>query len=254
MPKESDITTLLKVMSKLRDPKKGCKWDQQQTFESIIPLSIEEVYEVAEEIYEKNYIGLKEELGDLLFQVIYLSQIAKEKKIFSFKDVVKSITKKMIFRHPHVFKNKKFKNIKEFNEWWENSKDKKNNGLLNNIPRNYPASLKTNKIQKKISNIGFEYKNDVEAIDKIIEEANELKKEIKRKNKKRIKEELGDLIFATLNVAQKLNLNPEVILSKANNKFIKRWNKLESYMHKDNKNFNQLNLKDFEKYWKKAKN
>jgi len=140
------IDKLLKVMEKLRDPINGCPWDKKQTLETIIPYSIEEVYEVAAEVYKKNYKGLKEELGDLLFQVVYLSQIAKEKGKFDFKDVINEIINKMIFRHPHVFKNKKFKNMKNFNEWWEESKNKKNKGLLNNIPNNLPAIIRANKI------------------------------------------------------------------------------------------------------------
>ena len=250
---DKKILKLLKIMEALRDPFNGCPWDKKQTLESIVPHSIEEVYEVAAEIYKKDYKGLKEELGDLLFQVVYLSQIAKEKGRFDFKDVVNGITNKMIFRHPHVFKNKKFNNIKEFNLWWEKSKDKKNKGLLGNIPNNLPSILKANKIQKKVSEIGFEYKNDLESIDKIIEEAKELKKEIKEKNKKKIKEELGDLIFACLDVARKLNLNPEIILSKANNKFINRWNKVERMIKKDKKKFNELDMKKFNRYWELAK-
>ena len=144
--------------------------------------------------------------------------------------------------------------MKEFNEWWEKSKNKKNDGLLNNIPDNLPSILRANKIQKKVSGVGFEYKSDLEAIDKIIEEANELKKEIKSKNRKKIKEELGDLIFACLDVARKLNLNPELILSKANNKFIGRWNKIEKMIKKDKKKFDELDIKKFNKYWKLAKN
>ena len=253
MPKNK-ILKLLKVMETLRDPTVGCPWDKKQTLETIIPHSIEEVYEVAAEIYKKNYQGIREELGDLLFQVVYLSQIAKEKGEFDFKDVVSGVTNKMIFRHPHVFKNKKFKNRKELDEWWEKSKNKKNNGLLDNIPDNLSSILRANKIQKKVSEVGFEYQNDFEAIDKIIEEAKELKKEIKGRNKKRIKEELGDLIFASLDVARKLNLNPEVILSKANNKFIGRWNRIERMIKKDKKKFNELDIKKFNKYWELAKN
>ena len=113
-------------METLRDPLIGCPWDKIQTLETIIPYSIEEVYEVAAEVYKKNYEGLEEELGDLLFQVVYLSQIAKEKKKFDFKDVVNGIINKIIFRHPHVFKNKKFKDMKEVDEWWEESKNKRN--------------------------------------------------------------------------------------------------------------------------------
>ena len=251
---EIKILKLLQIMETLRDPLNGCPWDKKQTLETIIPYSIEEVYEVAAEVYKKNYKGLKEELGDLLFQVVYLSQIAKEKKKFDFKDVVNGIIVKMTFRHPHVFKNKKFKNMKEINEWWEKSKNKRDTGLLNNIPDNLPAILKANKIQKKISKVGFEYKDSLEAINKIIEEANELKKEIKQKNKKKTKEELGDLIFACLDVARKLNLNPETILSKTNNKIISRWKKLEKIIKKDKKKFNELDIKKFNKYWKLAKN
>tara|TARA_B110000438_G_C15695457_1_gene598740 strand:+ start:214 stop:969 length:756 start_codon:yes stop_codon:yes gene_type:complete len=247
------INKLLKVMEKLRNPQNGCPWDKKQTLESIIPHTIEEVYEVAEEIYAKNYHNLCEELGDLLFQVIFLSQLAKEKNKFDFNDVVNSITRKMTLRHPHIFGNKKFKNTKDFDEWWEKSKNKKDVGLLKDIPRSYPPLLKANKIQKKVAKVGFEYKNSIEAIDKIIEEAKELKKEIKKKNYKKIKEELGDLIFSTLDVSRKLNLDPGVVLSKANNKFIKRWSTVETLIKKNKKEFRDLNLDNFDKYWQLAK-
>jgi ATP diphosphatase len=164
------IDKLVKIMEKLRDPNNGCPWDKKQTMESIIPHTIEEAYEVAEQIYNKNYNELKEELGDLLFQVVYLSQIASEKNKFNFYDVVESITSKMISRHPHVFKNKKFKNMKEFKSWWEKSKKKKQLSILDNIPFTYPAYLEANKIQKKVASVGFDYKNKLDAIDKISEE------------------------------------------------------------------------------------
>ena len=251
---KNNINKLLSVMKLLRDPIKGCPWDKKQTLESIIPHSIEEVYEVAEQIYKKDYPKLKDELGDLLFQVIYLSQIAKEKRKFSFSDVVNSITKKIISRHPHVFKNKKFKNIEDFKKWWEKSKNKNYKSILDNIPSNIPSMLKSNKIQKKVAIIGFDYKNDLQAVNKVIEEANELKKEIKKNNRNKIKEELGDLIFSSLDVARKLKMNPELILTKSNNKFTKRWKKTESYIKKDGKKFNDLKIKDYNKYWTKAKN
>ena len=240
-------------MERLRDPKKGCPWDKKQTMESIIPHSIEEVYEVAEQVYLKNYDKLKEELGDLLFQVVYLSQIASEKNKFNFNDVVESITSKMISRHPHVFKNKKFKNMKEFKSWWENSKQKKQLSILDNIPFTYPAYLEANKIQKKVASVGFDYKNKVDAIDKISEELEELKSEIKAQNQSKIKEELGDLNFATLDVLRKLKLDPEIILKKANNKFSKRWRKLESLAKKENLKLNKLSLKNYDLLWNKAK-
>ena len=247
------IDKLVKIMIQLRDPKNGCPWDKKQTMESIIPHTIEEAYEVAEQIHNKNYNELKEELGDLLFQVVYLSQIASEKNKFNFYDVVESITSKMISRHPHVFKNTKFKNMKEFKSWWEKSKKKKQDSILDNIPFTYPAYLEANKIQKKVASVGFDYKNKLDAIDKISEELEELKIEIKAQNQSKIKEELGDLIFATLDVSRKLKLDPEIILKKANNKFSKRWRKLESLAKKENLNLNKLSLKKYDLLWNKAK-
>ena len=247
------IKKLLLVMKKLRDPKRGCPWDKKQTMESIIPLTIEEVYEVAEQIYNKDYNKLKDELGDLLFQVVYLSQIASERKKFNFSDVVDSITSKMISRHPHVFKNKKFKNLKEFNLWWEESKNKKQESILDSIPFTYPSFLKANKIQKKVASVGFEYKNDLEAIAKIEEEIKELKIEIKNKNKKKIKEELGDLIFATLDVSRKLKLDTEIILKNANSKFSKRWKKVEKIAKHENLNLKNITLEGYNKIWNKVK-
>ena len=251
--KKVDIQKLIKVMQKLRDPEKGCSWDKKQTIESIIPHTIEEVYEVAEQVYNRNYTKLKDELGDLLFQVIYLSQIASEKNKFDFKDVVENITKKMIYRHPHVFKDKKFKNIKEFKLWWENSKDKDQNSILDSIPVVLPALQEANKIQKKVASVGFEYKNDIEAIEKVYEELNELKKEIKVRNKKKIKEELGDLIFAVLDVSRKLKLDPESILKKSNKKFSKRWKKLEKYTKQKSLRLNNLSIKQYNQIWNKVK-
>ena len=247
------IDKLVKIMIQLRDPKNGCPWDKKQTMESIIPHTIEEAYEVAEQIHNKNYNELKEELGDLLFQVVYLSQIASEKNKFNFYDVVESITSKMISRHPHVFKNTKFKNMKEFKSWWEKSKKKKQDSILDNIPFTYPAYLEANKIQKKVASVGFDYKKKLDAIDKISEELEELKVEIKAQNQSKIKEELGDLIFATLDVSRKLKLDPEIILKKANNKFSKRWRKLESLAKKENLNLNKLSLKKYDLLWNKAK-
>ena len=240
-------------MEKLRDPKNGCPWDKKQTMESIINHSIEEVYEVAEQIYNKNYEKLKEELGDLLFQVVYLSQIAAEKNKFNFFDVVESITSKMVIRHPHVFKNRKFKDMNEFKQWWENSKKKDQNSILDSIPFTFPAFLKANKIQKKVASVGFEYKNELEAIKKVYEETKELELEIKANNKNKIKEELGDLIFATLDVSRKLKLDPELILKNANKKFSKRWKKLEKFAKKENINLNNISMKKYNLLWQKAK-
>ncbi|PPR41634.1 MAG: Nucleoside triphosphate pyrophosphohydrolase [Alphaproteobacteria bacterium MarineAlpha5_Bin12] len=253
MKKKYKISDLLKIMEELRDPKSGCPWDKKQTFESIIPHSIEEVYEVAEEIYNKNYINLENELGDLLFQVIYLSQIAKEKKKFDFNDVVDKIAKKMVFRHPHVFSNKKFNNMKDFKNWWEKSKKKNSKSILDTIPNTFPSQIKAHKIQKKVAKYGFDYENINQALKKVEEEINELKKEIKRKKINKIKEELGDLIFATIDLSRKLNLNPETILASANKKFAKRFKIMEKNLMKKKIDIKDLNFQKIEYYWEESK-
>ena len=253
MKKKYKISDLLKIMEELRDPKSGCPWDKKQTFESIIPHSIEEVYEVAEEIYNKNYINLENELGDLLFQVIYLSQIAKEKKKFDFNDVVDKIAKKMVFRHPHVFSNKKFNNMKDFKNWWEKSKKKNSKSILDTIPNTFPSQVKAHKIQKKVAKYGFDYENINQALKKVEEEINELKKEIKRKKINKIKEELGDLIFATIDLSRKLNLNPETILASANKKFAKRFKIMEKNLMKKKIDIKDLNFQKIEYYWEESK-
>ena len=229
-------------MERLRDPENGCPWDKKQTMETIIPHSIEEVYEVAEQVYNKNFEKLKEELGDLLFQVVYLSQIATEKNKFNFFDVVESITSKMIIRHPHVFNKRKFKDMNEFKQWWEKSKKNDQNSILDSIPFTFPAYLKANKILK-IVGIAFIQ----------LEETKELELEIKANNKNKIKEELGDLIFATLDVSRKLKLDPELILKNANKKFSKRWKKLEKFAKKENLNLNNISIKKYNLLWQKAK-
>ncbi len=253
MKKRYKISDLLRIMERLRDPKSGCPWDKKQTFESVIPYSIEEVYEVAEEIYNKNYINLEYELGDLLFQVIYLSQIAREKKKFDFNDVVDKIAKKMISRHPHVFSNKKFNNMEDFKIWWEDSKKKKTKSILDTIPNKLPSQIKAHKIQKKVAKYGFDYEHINGAIEKVEEEIDELKKEIKRKKTSKIKEELGDLIFATIDLSRKLNFNPEIILSSANKKFVKRFKIMEKNLIKKKINIKNLNFKELEFYWQKSK-
>ena len=248
-----NISKLIKIVERLRDPIRGCSWDKKQTLESIIQHSIEEVYKLKDEIYKKNYIGIKQELGDLLFQVVFLSQITKEKNKFDFNDVVKDITKKMIFRHPHLYSNKKFKNKKNYEILWELSEGKKINSILDGIPKSYPSMLVSNKIQKKVANVGFDYNSNLEALNKIIEEANELKKELKVNDKKNIKEELGDLIFSCLVLSRKLKLDPEIILYNSNIKFKKRWEKLEKIVKKDKKKLINLSKKEYNLYWNMIK-
>ena len=186
--------------------------------------------------------------------MIYLSQIANEKKKFNFNEVVKNITEKMILRHSHLFNKKKFKSMNEFRNWWKKSKNKKYKSILDDIPITYHAMLRSRKIQKKVANVGFDYSSDIEAINKIMEEVNELKNKIKNNNKRKIKEMLGDLFFACLDISRKLNLNPEIVLLKSNQKFIQRRKLVEKHALSFNKNIKNIGINLLKQLWVNSKN
>ena len=256
----NNIQKLLKILEYLRNPEKGCAWDIKQTFSSISPYTIEEAYEVAQAIQDENFDNLREELGDLLLQVIFHSQMASEIKMFDFQDVVKSIIAKLIRRHPHIFNIKNKLTSNEVSNQWEKIKQfeqKKNNinQLLNfdSIPNNFPSTLKALKIQKKAASFGFDWENIDDAINKIDEEYNEFKKAIEIKNRKSQIDEMGDLLFSCINVCRKLNINFDESLQMTNKKFVKRYNKAENLALDDKKVFENLSLSEKEFYWQKAK-
>ena len=207
----TEIEKLLSIMKDLRDPKKGCDWDKKQTFETLLDHTIEETFEVIDAIKSKNTKNIIEELGDLFFQIIFYSQIAEENNMFNFLDVVKSIKEKMIRRHPHVFEEGTKKlSIEKINENWEKIKR-----VEKKIPPDEPSQLdtynsfpnlvKSYKIQKKAAKMKFEFSNIDEIFKKLNEETNELKLALKKKNKNKIEEELGDLLFTVSNLSTFLN-------------------------------------------------
>tara|TARA_S200000501_G_C20785910_1_gene727184 strand:- start:94 stop:876 length:783 start_codon:yes stop_codon:yes gene_type:complete len=256
----NEINKLIQIMGQLRDPINGCSWDKEQNFKSIAPHTIEEAYEVANAIENNDFDNLKEELGDLLLQVIFHSQMASEIKMFDFQDVVKSIIAKLIRRHPHIFNIKNKLTSNEVSNQWEKIKQfeqKKNNinQLLNfdSIPNNFPSTLKALKIQKKAASFGFDWENIDDAINKIDEEYNEFKKAIEIKNRKSQIDEMGDLLFSCINVCRKLNINFDESLQMTNKKFVKRYNKAENLALDDKKVFENLSLSEKEFYWQKAK-
>lgn len=221
----------VKVIEELRGPN-GCPWDKEQTIESLKPFLLEETYEVLEAM-DKKGDSLKSELGDLLLQIVLQSQISKEIGEFSIDDVIESITEKMIRRHPHVFK-KEIEGItsEEVLINWEKIKLKEKEHkdrelILDGIPKGMPGVLVAEKIQKKVSKVGFDWDNLDEVINKVDEEILEVKEEILKGNKEKIEEELGDLFFALVNLTRHLDINPEICLTKANEKFKKRFNYIE---------------------------
>ncbi|PPR76828.1 MAG: Nucleoside triphosphate pyrophosphohydrolase [Alphaproteobacteria bacterium MarineAlpha2_Bin1] len=254
-----EIEELLSIMSTLRDTKKGCDWDKNQTFDSLIDYTIEETYEVIDAIRSKKIKNIIEELGDLLFQIVFYAQIANEKNMFNFFDVVRSINEKMIRRHPHIFNsNEKNLSIEEINQKWEEIKNIEKNidpddpVLLDNY-KAFPNLLKAYKIQKKVSKMKFEFTNEEEIFEKLDEESNELKDAIKEKNINKIEEELGDLLFTVANLSTYYKINPEIALYKSNNKFIKRFNFISRKINSVNKKFDTISKEKLEILWKKSK-
>ena len=245
-------------MSQLRDKENGCEWDKEQTFETIAPYTIEEAYEVADAIERSNKEDLKEELGDLLLQVVFLSQIAKEEKSFEFNDVVQVITDKLIRRHPYVFSKKKSHSSDEQIDKWEEikvqeRKEKKQNRVLDGIAQNLPALNRSQKIQKRTSKVGFDWPDVIGVFEKIKEETNELEEAIGTKDKESIEEEIGDLLMIITNLAQKLDVNSEQALKKSNEKFIKRFNFLEKELNKRNETFSETSFEELDSLWDQSK-
>tara|TARA_Y100001970_G_scaffold247091_1_gene315550 strand:- start:7775 stop:8584 length:810 start_codon:yes stop_codon:yes gene_type:complete len=250
---------ILKIMSTLRDPKTGCEWDKDQDSNSIKSYCIEEAYEVVEAIENNDNEALCEELGDLLFQVIFHSEINNEKGNFNIIDVIDNLSKKLIRRHPHVFrKDSNINSKKQIEKNWVNIKrqeriTKGNNGMLGDIPKNFPAMLRSLKLQKRASENGFDWKNPNDTLKKIDEEKQELEIALIQQDIEEIEEEIGDLIFSVINLSRKLKIDPENALRKTNNKFTARINYIEKELQKENKKFNQSNIVELEKLWSQAK-
>jgi len=245
-------------MEQLRDKDSGCEWDKEQTFESIAPFTIEEAYEVADAIAKKNPENIKLELGDLLLQVVFLSQIAKEEGLFTFEEVCEAITKKLITRHPYVFKDKKDHTSDEQLVSWENTKAeerKKENleSLMDDIALNLPALMRSQKIQKRAARVGFDWNSLKGYFLKIEEEVDELKEAIAKEDRINIEEELGDILMIVSNLARRLDVNAESALDTSNRKFEKRFRYIERELIKRNLDINESSLEEMDKLWDEAK-
>ncbi len=251
-----NLKILIDIVTKLRDPDEGCPWDKKQTLTSIAPHTIEEAYELAEALQDNNIENIIDELGDLLFHILFYCHIGKENNNFDLEAIAKNASQKMISRHPHVFNNKKYHKT-SFEKNWEKNKILSNkinyNSILDGIAKNLPPIKKSLKLQKRASVFGFDWK-DVELIfNKLDEEINELNIEIKNKNKKNIEEEIGDILFTVINLARKLEVDPEIAIINCNKKFIKRFNYIEKKFNEKNISLSNEKLKLMEKLWEDSK-
>jgi ATP diphosphatase len=258
------IDELLEVMARLRDPNDGCPWDIEQNFESIAPYTIEEAYEVADAIARKDIAALKDELGDLLLQVVYHSRMAEEGGHFVFDDVASAITAKMIRRHPHVFGDAVIPDAATQTESWETikaaerAKDAADDGgpqsVLDNVPAGLPALKRAVKLQKRAARVGFDWPSTAPVLDKVREEVQELEAEIdSQSHADRLEDELGDLLFAVVNLARKLDIDPDNALRKTNLKFEQRFGYIERMLAKEERSVTDASLDEMETLWQRAK-
>ncbi len=252
------ISRLLEIMARLRDPQRGCPWDVQQSFATIAPYTIEEAYEVADAIERNNLLQLRDELGDLLFQIAFHSQMAKEQGAFAFDDVVAAICDKMERRHPHVFGTVQIDNAEQQTVAWEEHKRRErarsHDSVLDDVPVALPALTRASKLGKRAAQVGFEWADISGAVDKVQEEVEELRQEVAAgADPKRMEQEIGDLLFSLVNVCRYLRIDPENALRLTNAKFERRFRYIERQLKGRGKAPEQSTLEEMDSLWDEAK-
>lgn len=244
---------LLDIMDQLRE---GCPWDKKQTFESLRTLTIEETYELADSILKGDKQEIKKELGDILLHIVFYAKIGSETNDFDIADVCDGISEKLIYRHPHIFSDTKVANAKEVEENWEQLKLKEKGGnksVLEGVPQSLPALVKANRIQDKVRGVGFDWDEKEQVWEKVKEEVSELESEIRKGDQDKMEQEFGDLFFSLINAARLYGVNPENALERTNQKFMKRFNYLESKTIKQGRNLKEMNLEEMDEIWEEAK-
>jgi len=254
----SDIQKLLEVMRKLRDPKTGCPWDVEQDFSTIAPYTIEEAYEVADAIQREDFDELRSELGDLLFQVVFYAQMASENGYFDFDDVAGGISDKMIRRHPHVFGSDEERAAGKVDGSWEKIKEDEraaheDESALAGVAKALPSLKRAQKLGKRASRVGFDWPDTKGVKLKIHEELGELEAAVGSRDAANIEEELGDLLFAVVNLARHLDVDPENALMGANYKFERRFRAMEADIEAEGLEFRKMSLESLDRHWRKAK-
>ena len=250
---EKATSRLLEVMDTLR---KECPWDREQTFDTLRNNTIEETYELADAITDKNMEGIKEELGDLLLHVVFYSKLGEEQGAFDYTDVANGVCDKLIYRHPHVYGDIHADTPEQVKQNWEALKLRKKHrkgGTLGGVPVSLPSMVKAFRIGEKAAATGFDWENKEDVWDKVKEELMEVDAEIKANNKADIEAEMGDLFFALINACRLYGIDPEAALERTNKKFIHRFNHMESRAEQSGKSLHELSLNQMEEYWQEAK-
>lgn len=243
---------LLKIMDRLREQ---CPWDREQTMESLRNLTIEETYELADAIMDQDMEEIRKELGDLILHIVFYARIGSETGAFDIADVIRGISRKLVFRHPHVFGERKVKDAGEVIKNWEEIKKKEGNrSVLSGVPVSLPAMIKSHRIQDKARAVGFDWQQREEVWDKVTEELHEVKQELSGgRSKEKMEEEIGDLLFSIINAARLYAIEPETALEKTNRKFIRRFCYLEEKASQSGRSLKEMTLEEMEQIWQEAK-
>lgn len=249
--KQNHFERLITIMNELRE---NCPWDKKQTMDSLRYLTIEEMYELSDAIVERNMEEVKKELGDLLLHIVFYARIASETNEFDISDVIQTVCEKLIHRHPHIYGDVKVKDEIEVKKNWEKLKLKEGKqSVLEGVPNSLPSMVKAIRLQEKARGVGFDWEQPEQVWDKVLEELEELKVEIEKKNTKRTEEEFGDVLFALINYARFVHVNPEDALEKTNKRFRYRFQLMEKMIKTEGIECSALNLEEWNKYWEKAK-
>jgi XTP/dITP diphosphohydrolase len=242
---------LLNIMDDLREK---CPWDKKQTFETLRPLTIEETYELADAILDKDLNGIKGELGDLFLHLVFYSKLGSETGDFNVADVLNGICEKLIFRHPHIYGDVEANTEEEVKANWEKLKLKEGKkSVLEGVPKSLPALVKAARIQEKVRGVGFDWDNKDQVWAKVQEEIGELNEAVDEKNQEEIENEFGDVLFSLINYARFIDINPENALERTNKKFISRFQWMENQISVNQKVMSNMNLEELDVYWNRAK-
>jgi len=251
MQYSKSIERLRKIMDELREE---CPWDRKQTIHTLGPQTLEEIYELTDTITNENWQGLKEELGDLLLHIIFYSKIGSEQQQFTFDDVVEGVCNKLINRHPHIYSNVKVENETEVKQNWEKIKQAEGKkSILSGVPPGMPALIKALRLQEKTKQVGFEWENTGQVRAKVEEEMQELYEAVEAGNHKEIEEELGDVMFALINYARFVKVDPERALETTNKKFIRRFQRVEAMAGDQGRSLHDMTLGEMDALWNKVK-
>ena len=245
------LERLRKIMDELREQ---CPWDKKQTILTLRQQTIEETYELADAITDEDWNGIKEELGDLLLHIVFYSKMGAEKELFTLEDVIETVCNKLVGRHPHIYSNVKVEDEEQVKQNWEQLKLKEGKkSILNGVPQSLPAIVKASRLQEKTKQVGFEWDAVEQVKDKVDEEINELYEAVDSADEQKIEEEFGDVLFALVNYARYVKVDPELALERTNKKFIRRFQHIEKIAAEQNKALQDMTLEEMDAIWNKAK-